>query len=233
VSYREFAPPAALAPWLECLWERRADGRPVRVIPDGCIDVVWLEHADTYVVGANTTAFLSEPQSSSRVVGARLRPGAAPALLGIAGEAVRDARIPLRAFWREQGARLAAALDRDPDPVHGLLGALRERAHAAPTPDPLVTEVVARVRNPRVPITDLGRELAVSERQLRRRVSAAVGYGPRRLARVLRLQRALDAARAGDELARVAAEAGFADQAHFTNDCRELAGIPPSALIAA
>ena len=38
-------------------------------------------------------------------------------------------------------------------------------------------------------------ELGVSERQLRRRFAEAVGYGPKTLARVLRFQRFLDAAR--------------------------------------
>ena len=64
----------------------------------------------------------------------------------------------------------------------------------------------------------------MSERALRRRVRTAVGYGPKRLGRVLRLGRALAAARAGDDLGRVAFDAGYADQAHFSGDCRELAG---------
>ena len=56
--------------------------------------------------------------------------------------------------------------------------------------------------------------LGVSERALRRRVTAAVGYGPKRLARVLRLRRALALAGAGSPLADAAYEAGYADQAH-------------------
>jgi AraC-like DNA-binding protein len=48
---------------------------------------------------------------------------------------------------------------------------------------------------------------------------------------VLRLERALGAARGGEELAQAAAGAGYADQAHFAHDCRALAGVPPSALL--
>ena len=66
---------------------------------------------------------------------------------------------------------------------------------------------------------------------MRRRFERAVGYGPKRLARVLRLGRALAAAHDGEELARVALDAGYADQAHFTHDCRSLAGVAPSALL--
>jgi AraC-like DNA-binding protein len=95
-----------------------------------------------------------------------------------------------------------------------------------------VQAAVALLHDTARPVGELARELFVSERQLRRRIGAAVGYGPKRLARVLRLERALAAARGGEELARVAAEAGYADQSHFAGDCRELAGVPPSALLA-
>jgi methylphosphotriester-DNA--protein-cysteine methyltransferase len=63
-------------------------------------------------------------------------------------------------------------------------------------------------------------------------MTSEVGYGPKRLARVLRLRRALDVARA-DGLADAAFSAGYADQSHFTNDCVELAGLPPGRLLRA
>jgi AraC-like DNA-binding protein len=119
------------------------------------------------------------------------------------------------------------------DPLDALRGELLARAIRAPRPDPLVREAVSRLERPGVAITGLARDLGVSERQLRRRVTSTIGYGPRRLARILRLGHALQAARAGDDLARVAFDAGYADQAHFTHDCRELAGVPPSLLLAA
>jgi len=234
VSYREYAPPLELVPWLACTWERLSEGGPpVRVVPDGCIDVVWTENGGTQIVGANTTAFLVPLTPGVRVVGARLRPGAAPGLLGVASEALRDARVPVESAWGSDGARLTAALDEHVDPVDGLRAALLGWAACAERPDPLVCEAVTRLAQPGVAVAHLASELTVSERHLRRRVSAAVGYGPKRLARVLRLGRALEAARDGDDLARVALDAGYVDQAHFANDCRALAGVPPSVVLSA
>ena len=64
--------------------------------------------------------------------------------------------------------------------------------------------------------------------------SAPSATGPRTLRRVLRFQRFLAAARTAEpgSLARLAADAGYADQAHLARDCRRLAGLTPSALLA-
>jgi AraC-like DNA-binding protein len=83
----------------------------------------------------------------------------------------------------------------------------------------------------------IGEELVLSERQLRRRFLASVGYGPKTLHRVLRFRRFLALAPAlaarEETLAACAAELGYADQAHLARDCRELAGLPPGRLVAA
>jgi AraC-like DNA-binding protein len=233
MSYREHAPASAVAPWLACAWERRSDGgAPVRVVPDGCIDIVWTEGGGVHVVGANTLAFLVGLAPGVRVAGVRRRPGAGAALLGVDAAALRDARVPLEDVWHDDARRLAQRLDGADDRVGALLAALCARAPRTARPDPLVRAAVQRLHDPRARVETLARELDVSARQLRRRVETAVGYGPKRLARVLRLARALDAARGGEELAQAAAGAGYADQAHFAHDCRALAGVPPSALLA-
>ena len=249
MSYREHAPPPVLAPWVQCSWQRTGDGgAPVRVVPDGCIDVVWIEGAGTQIVGPNTQAFLVALAGGTRVAGVRLHPGAAPALLGVDAAALRDGRVPIDTVWRDDGPRLADALDDaagripapPPDdapapagdrPRELLLTSLAARVPAATGPDPLVRAAVTRLAQPHLAVAALADDLAVSQRQLRRRFERAVGYGPKRLARVLRLGRALAAAYAGDELARVALDAGYADQSHFSHDCRTLTGVAPSALL--
>ncbi len=237
LSYREQAPPAALAPWLACTWQRRDGGQgPVRVIPDGCIDIIWTQGAGAHVAGPNTTAFLVALGAGVSVVGARMRPGAAPSLLGVDAAALRDGRLPLAAVWHDDGRRLEERLealgDAGPERAQLLRDALAARARQAAVPDVLVGAAVDRLRDPRARVETLAGDIGVSARQLRRRFEAAVGYGPKRLARVLRLERALDASRGGEPLALAAATAGYADQAHFAHECRALAGVSPTTLLA-
>jgi transcriptional regulator GlxA family with amidase domain len=84
-----------------------------------------------------------------------------------------------------------------------------------------------------VSIGALARELATSERTLRRRCHEAFGYGPKTLARILRFQRFLSLARktSAATLAALAAQAGYSDQAHLCREARVLSGHAPSALL--
>ena len=84
---------------------------------------------------------------------------------------------------------------------------------------------MAALDRPHARVAAVAAELGVSARQLQRRVTDAVGYGPKTLARVLRFRR-LQALPAGP-LVELALEAGYADQAHMTAEVTELAGISP------
>ena len=170
--------------------------------------------------------------AGTRVAGARLHPGAAPSLLGVNAARLRDARVAIGDVWGDDGLRLGEALDEHDDRNGVLLSALAARAPRSQLPDALVRAAAMRLERTQADVAALAFDLGVSERQLRRRFECAVGYGPKRLGRVLRLTRALDGARAGTPLGRAAVEAGYADHAHFANDCRDLAGVAPSALLA-
>ena len=100
-------------------------------------------------------------------------------------------------------------------------------------PDRLVLAAARRLGRPGARAELVAGRLGISERQLRRRCQAAVGYGPRTLTRVLRFRRflsRLDAAVDAADLAGLAADAGYADQAHLTRESTRLAGLPPAAL---
>lgn len=72
----------------------------------------------------------------------------------------------------------------------------------------------------------------LSPRSLRRFSQSQFGYGAKTLERILRLQRFLRQSRALPQhsLSMLAAEAGYADQAHLSREARELAGLTSRAL---
>jgi AraC-like DNA-binding protein len=77
-------------------------------------------------------------------------------------------------------------------------------------------------------VETLAAEVGWSRRHLAARFRDAVGLAPKPLARVIRVEHAARRVRAGDPLADVAYQAGYADQAHFNRDFRELVGCTPS-----
>ena len=105
----------------------------------------------------------------------------------------------------------------------GLLARAVLRRRAAP--DPLIVAAARALAHPTARVARVAEGLGVSERQLRRRTLDAIGYGPKTLARVARLRRlmALD----GEELAVRAVLAGYASQAHMTEEVRRLTGSTP------
>ena len=82
-------------------------------------------------------------------------------------------------------------------------------------------------------IEELSRWIGISSRHLQRRFSVSVGYGPKAFQSILRFQRLLHLAGRGRHrwrLAGLAADVGYADQAHMTREVHRLSGCPPIAL---
>jgi AraC-like DNA-binding protein len=224
-GYREFAPPASLAALVDCLWVRTcAEDDEVQIMPDGASDVIWRQGSGTMVVGPDTTARPYRREAGELLIGVRFRSGAGGAGMGVPLDVLRDKQVDARDVDR--------AFDLDGDLAPALVWERLLAAAADRRPDPIVLAAAPRVADHGVGA--LARELAISERQLRRRFYAAVGYGPGTLARVLRFRRFLGLVDRGrDDLAGLAFDAGYADQAHLTRESRRLTGLSPRALIAA
>ena len=235
--YRELAPPADLAAVLSCVWTSRSgDTAPKRVVPDGCVDLLWMTDAagsSLVVAGPDTRAHLTPLPPGSTIAAVRFAPGTARTALGVPLDAVRDERPELHALWgRSVAGRLADDLAATDRPELVLAAAVAARRTAPP--DGLarhVANTLAAAPPPR-PVAGLADAVGLSERQLHRRCLTAFGYGAKTLHRVLRFQAALASARQGSDLARVAHECGYADQAHLARDVAELAGTTMTDLLA-
>ncbi|WP_078965928.1 helix-turn-helix domain-containing protein [Streptomyces aureocirculatus] len=213
------------------VWSKTAPAAPsaaaAPVLPDGCMDLLWTE-GRLFVAGPDTHAYLAGPavgDTARRYVGVRFAPGTAPAVLGVPAHELRDRRVELTDLWSAAVVhRLTARVDAADDPLAALEAVAGERAADRPPPDPLLARVV-RSLNAGHGVAETADAAGIGARLLHRRSLPAFGYGPKTLARVLRLQRALALARSGRPYADTAAAAGFADQAHLARDVKELTGM--------
>lgn len=238
MPYRELQPPGELARHVACLWWRT--GPSDRVLPDGCVDLVWTGRR-LVVAGPATRAVAPDIDPGEVTLGVRFRVGSAGVALGLPASELLDRSAGAGDVWGRSGTRLEQRVADQPDPQRRLetLTQFAGLRLADPRPeDALVRAAVLELTGPRPRVAELCGRLGISERQLRRRFAGSVGYSPRTLARVLRFQRFLAVAGNrnssvdGNGLARAAAEAGYADQPHLTRECADLAGMPAAALLA-
>lgn len=234
-SFRvEWGPRESLARHVDCVWAERSS-RDEPLLPDAAVELVW-SGTGLFVRGADTRphAVGSFPERTFVVV--RFRPGAGAGVLGLHGTELADARVGVSALWgcgemERLESRLAACTSaaQAAELLEDIVA-----ARVSEPPDPAVEAVVAALRSPNVRVAALADRIGVSERQLRRRCTAALGYGPKTLGCILRFQRfrAMAAARTGVGLAELAAEAGCADQPHLTRECVRFAGRTPGMLLA-
>jgi AraC-like DNA-binding protein len=210
-------------------------------VPNGSAEVSWALGADEVVVsGPQRGPTLERVAPGTTVVGVRLRPGAAPSLLGPPAPELVDLRVDVDRLWGRRGATLAARLAEAGSP--GAAARLLEaevalRSAEAPAADPLVAAAVGRLEARQPEDLDAwASDLFISPRQLRRRFVAALGYGPKTFQRIRRFQGFLALSQLGQggdgDLARLARQAGYADQAHLTRECARLTGLTPRAFLA-
>jgi AraC-like DNA-binding protein len=233
-GYREYAAPAAFRQDIQCLWVSVMPpdgGKPTLVLPDACIDLIWQSGVGAFVAGPDTGPVPDSRPPGTVIVGARFRPGVGGAALGVPLSELLDQRVDAADLPAVPARRLEGSL-----PPAEALRRLTEAAAEMVTERPADGLVLAAARwlgRPGARAELAAGRLGVSERQLRRRCQAAIGYGPRTLMRVLRFRRflaRLDASGDVADLAGLAADAGYADQAHLTRESTRLAGLPPAAL---
>jgi AraC-like DNA-binding protein len=225
-----------LAPLVECFWEVEARNEAHRVVPDGCMDILFrLGDTSARVIGPMRTAAVVEARGVSRTAGVRFRSGAAPGLLGVSAFELRDDAASLGALWGPDGRFVSGRLadtGADLAAVRRVLSeAVATHARRAFSRSLPVTRAVALIeaRGGVVPISAVAAEAGVGERQLERLFDHWVGFGPKMFARVVRTRRATCAIERGSvaSWASLAAGCGYADQAHLIREFRALTGVTP------
>ena len=238
--YREYRAAPAVARAAVCTWQG-VPGWPrrMRLLPDGCLDLVWDGHHARFARPADRLT--RRPVGDTALVtGIRIRPGWAAV---IAGTPVRH--LPeladLADVWDLAAARqLTAVLAAAASPAARraiLTDAVASRLASPGGPDPRVLAAVSVLGNPHATVATAARHAGLSSRQLRRLFDDHIGLPPKNLHSILRFQRLrarlAASGPAPGTLARAAADCGYFDQAHLCRDCARLGGLTPATLLAA
>ncbi|MGD9476469.1 helix-turn-helix domain-containing protein [Shinella sp. G-2] len=235
-DYREFAVSPAISGAVRCVWMHRAPDSPptarVAVVPDGCVDLLWTE-GGFLLAGPDRVAAYPRLRSGQVILGLRLRPGIARSLLRcdldqLTGTVVALGDILPGSFGAQHDRMLALG-----DPLQRLKHL--QAAFAMEMRDlPAVRPNVAALHalSARLPADAIALEMGLTERTLRRLSTAEFGYGPKTLSRILRFQTLLGRmAHRENTLAGLAADSGFADQAHMNRDVLALTSLTPGEIL--
>ena len=218
-------------------------GRDLQVdwLPNGRATLVFRvtevgRSGDVAVAGPRTRALFKRPTGVSRAMLFQLKPGWSPTLLGVSANTLTAHIIPLEDVWGPSGLRLSAALLAAATPAEALdrladtlTARAREGSESASAR--LVRHAVRLLEGAEVRVESVAKRLGVTSRHLRRAFKESIGVGPKDFARSVRLQRAVRIAATSKDWGRIAADAGYYDQAHLNAEFRELIGLTPGAFL--
>jgi AraC-like DNA-binding protein len=240
IDLRRYPVSGPLGRWVERFWAVHWDlpeGSSYEsvVVPHPCVNLSFMPMLGAEVHGPGLAVSRHPLTGRGRVFGVKFRPGGFTAFTGIEAAAVAD--------WVAGAATVfGPAVDELNDVVMGggdeaaveaVSRFLAARAPAGPDEryGELLRIVTAMLEDRSITRVDqVASRFFMSQKALQRLFQAYIGLGPKALICRYRLHDAADrlAADPGADLARLAAELGWSDQAHFTHDFKDLIGFPPS-----
>lgn len=189
-----------------------------------------LDVGAAFVAGAGVTSYVTQVDPSQTVLTIHFRPGGAAAFLPAPQGDLEDRCVDLDMIWGRDASILRARLS-DTVSVRErvslvesfLLARMRSR-------DPAVDAVlIAAERQPSLRVADASALTGLSARRLIASFRTEVGLTPKTYLRVRRFQAAMKLLDAGDASgARIAADLGYFDQAHFVREFRAFTAMTPT-----
>lgn len=213
------------------------DGRAVsaRILPHPTVNLT-SEGGRLMITGVTPGVFTRTLTGHDRAFGVKLRPGVARLLVDVPVRSLSGTGQPAEDLVRN-GSALAAGLRSaasDTERVTAFGDYVTDLGLAPDRELILVQQAVELLVSDRdvSRVRDATARLGISERSLQRLFGEYLGLTPGWVLRRGRLHAAAErlimlAGRRSEPLAEVAAEFGYADQAHLTNDFRRFIGMPP------
>jgi AraC-like DNA-binding protein len=245
-----YRPASALVEYTEIIghWHARVGYRS-RALPRGAvtliIDVSQRQHVDffaadgctrlnvpsAFVTGSHTASYVSEMAAAQPAMAVHFRPGGAYPFLGIPLNDLENGYVGLDDIWGCAAVELHERLIEAPTAA-ARFGILEDFLLSQPWSSvrrhPAVAAALDAIEaNPSIRMADLRDLVGMTTKRLIALFRAEVGLSPKAYARIRRLQASLRSLGSMSG-ARVAAEVGYFDQAHFVREFRSFTGMTPT-----
>ncbi len=191
-----------------------------------------------FLIGPHDHSVMNEPTGETVAVGIVTTAVGCRSVFGLQPAGVAGQVMDLTECWpsaraiRESLLRLT-----DPEAMLDLVADVLAAGLdlADPGLDRCERAVALLTDDPTLPIASVARSAGISHGHLDREFARIVGLSPRRLARLLRVQRLLEGIDAHGDVAwaSLAAELGWSDQSHLIRDVKRHTGVSPSWYVAA
>jgi AraC-like DNA-binding protein len=192
-----------------------------------------LDVPPAFITGSHTASYVSDIAADEPVIAIHFRPGGAFPFFGIPLSELENAYVGLDQVWGRDGLELHARLI-DASSAEARFRIVEQfllsRPWSAVHRDPCVGAAMSAIEdNPSIRMAEIRDLVGMSTKRLIAAFRAEVGLSPKAYARIRRLQAALRLLNAGSVGgARVAADVGYFDQAHFVREFRSFTGMTPS-----
>lgn len=235
--YQEFTPATPLLPYIDCYWMvmggklRTTQQSTLKVLPDGCIDIVFRKCHSSGYVGTITgvmSEYMDVPISEEVFfIGVRFRPGGVRAIFQTNVDLFSGQRVhfsDLNTTWTELQERLNGDEFQWMDLLNRyFLATINKNINVQfSTHMANILDQIYRYQG-NVTIQHLARSEGLSTRHLQRLFYEWTGLNPKTFCRIVRFHYTLKQLSKG-----TFSLDGYSDQAHFIREFRALSGVTPS-----
>jgi AraC-like DNA-binding protein len=248
--FKRIDPSAAARKLVECYWiVEDDDATPVKqkIIPDGFTEVIfhfgdhyrinlgkkWQRQGRSLFAGQISGHFYLENAGVTNIVGVKLKPSAITHLFGVPMKPFTDHVVDLR---RAVGTKMRSVeadmrkLDDNAKRVELVEEFFAGKSGAYPQDHPVDRALgMIFARNGMIQVSDLCKELSVTDRYIQQLFQKYVGLSPKFFARIIRFGHIFQLIKENSpDWAAVVYEAGYYDQSHFIRNFKAFTGEDPT-----
>lgn len=253
MDYQTYLPSESLSDFVKCYWTLEApkEDNPdrQRIVPDGCMEMI-IHYGDHYKQFCEDESSFHQPRSFvfgqltrqleiaatgvTGIIAVRFYPDGFIPFSTMPVSAMENRAVALTELYGQDGEALERAIvsaQNYQERITILEAFLVNRLNNKNTIDVITASSIETLLSLKGQLTidQLAVQQSTSRRQLERRFATIVGLSPKQLAKIIRLQHTLKSLEQNqfNNLASLAVENGYFDQAHFIKDFKEFTGMTP------